>query len=298
MPETNNISTGFVGLGAMGAPMARNLHKAGYLTAVWNRTAAKAEDLAAELGVTAAASPAELAGAVDLVITCVSADADLLAVIDALAPGLKPGTVVVDCSTVSAQTAQDAARRVGEHGGHFLDAPVSGGVEGARAGTLAMMVGGDAEVLERVRPALETMARAVVHMGPVGSGQATKAVNQVMVAGINQAVTEALAFGEALELDMAKVIELLSGGAAGNWFLQHRGPTMVDTRFDPGFKLALHHKDLAICRAMAEGVTEGDTRLPMIEMTLLHYRRLMEAGHGDEDISALFRLKRGLFKAE
>jgi 3-hydroxyisobutyrate dehydrogenase len=298
MPANAPITTGFIGLGAMGAPMARNLHQAGHLAAVWNRTAGKAEALAKELGVTAAASPADLAGAVDLVITCVSADADLLAVVDALAPGLKTDAVVVDCSTVSAQTAEEAARRIEEHGGHFLDAPVSGGVEGARAGTLAMMVGGEADVLERVRPALESMARAVVHMGPVGSGQATKAVNQVMVAGINQAVTEALAFGEALGLDMAKVIELLSGGAAGNWFLQHRGPSMVETRFDPGFKLALHHKDLEICRAMAETVTSGDTRLTMIEMTLLHYKRLMEAGHGDEDISTLFRLKRGLFKDE
>jgi 3-hydroxyisobutyrate dehydrogenase len=175
---------------------------------------------------------------------------------------------------------------------HFLDGPVSGGKEGAEKGTMVMMLGGEAELVERLRPLLAVITRRIDHMGPVGAGQATKAVNQIMVAGINQAVTEALAFGEAQGLDVDKVIGLLGGGAAGNWFLDHRGPTMVRDTFAPGFKLALHHKDLKICQAMA---ADDEATLPCVEMTLLHYQRLIEAGHGDEDISALFRLKRSLF---
>jgi len=129
-------------------------------------------------------------------------------------------------------------------------------------------------------------------MGQVGAGQATKAVNQIMAAGINQAVTEALAFAEKLELPLDKVIDVVGSGAAGNWFLTHRGPTMTNDTFDPGFRVALHHKDLAICQRMAE--TFG-VNMPVVEMTLVHYRRLMEAGFGDEDISALYREKRRLF---
>ena len=175
----------------------------------------------------------------------------------------------------------------------FLDAPVSGGIEGARNGTLAMMVGGDAGVLERVRPVLDSIAGRIEHMGPVGAGQATKAVNQVMAAGINQAVSEALAFAEALELPLDKVIEVVGGGAAGNWFLDHRGPAMSKGKFSPGFRVALHHKDLLICKQMAAAF---GVSMPVVEMTLIHYRRLMQAGYGDEDISALFREKRRLFE--
>ncbi len=134
----------------------------------------------------------------------------------------------------------------------FLDAPVSGGVEGAKNGTLAMMVGGDADALEKARPVLEAMTGRIMHMGATGSGQATKAVNQIMCAGINQAVTEALAFAQAQGLAMDKVIDVISGGASGNWFLQHRGSTMTQGTFAPGFKLALHHKDLKICQSMAK----------------------------------------------
>lgn len=289
------MNTGVIGLGAMGTPMALNLHRAGFLHCVWNRTRAKAEALAARTGVTVADDPAALAARCTLVITSVSADDDVLAVIDTLIPALSRDTVVVDTSTVSADTAREAARRLDAAGVHFLDAPVSGGVEGARAGTLAMMVGGDEAMLERVRPVLAALASRIEHMGPVGAGQATKAVNQIMVAGINQAVTEALAFGEAMNLPMDKVIAVVGGGAAANWFLSHRGPSMVQDRYAPGFKLALHHKDLAICKRMAERL---GVQLPVVEMTLIHYRRLMEAGYGDEDISALFRQKRQLFAAK
>jgi 3-hydroxyisobutyrate dehydrogenase len=285
------MKTGIIGLGAMGAPMARNLRREGYLSCVWSRNADKAAHLHEALDVPVATDPADLARQCELIILSVPADADVLELVDALRPGLKQDTVTLDTSTVSRDTARQAAAQLASVG-TFLDAPVSGGVEGARNGTLVMMVGGDADVLARVRPVLDSIAARVEHMGPVGSGQATKAINQVMAAGINQAVSEALAFAEALELPLDKVIEVLGSGAAGNWFLTHRGPTMAKGLYEPGFRVALHHKDLNICREMAE---QFGVSLPMVEMTLIHYRRLMEAGFGDEDISALLREKRALF---
>jgi 3-hydroxyisobutyrate dehydrogenase len=283
----------FLGLGAMGSPMAHNLYAAGRLAAVWNRSRARLDAFLRQHPVAAPATPAGLAEQADVIFVCVAADADVLEVIEQLLPGLHADSVVIDCSTVSATTAVRAGERVATRGATYLDAPVSGGVEGARKATLSMMAGGDAAVLEALRPLLETVAARVTHMGPVGSGQATKAVNQIMVAGINQAVTEALAFAQAQALPVDKVIEVVSSGAAGNWFLDHRGPSMVEGRFEAGFKVALHHKDLLNCQAMAQrfGVS-----LPVVEMTLIHYRRLMEAGFGDEDISALFRAKMTLFE--
>lgn len=276
----------------MGAPMAHNLHKAGRLAAVWNRSPERLDSFVADHDVVRAVDPGTVARTVAVVITCVSADTDLLEVIEQVLPGLDGQSVLIDCSTVSLDTARAAGQRVAAAGAAYLDAPVSGGVEGARRGTLAMMVGGEAQVLERVRPLLSCMAARIAHMGPVGSGQATKAVNQIMAAGINQAVTEALAFAEAHKLPMAKVIEVVGGGAAGNWFLEHRGQSMVEGRYAEGFKVALHHKDLEICQRMAAVL---GVALPVIEMTLIHYRRLMQAGYSDEDISALFREKRALF---
>lgn len=283
------MRTGFIGLGAMGYPMAANLHKAGLLAAVWNRGAGRAERFAGEYGVAAADGPAALAADCDLIVTCVSADEDVLAVVEAMVPGLCEGAIVVDCSTIAADSARRAAALVGDAGGAFLDAPVSGGTEGAAAGTLTMMVGGDAAAFEAARPALEAMGGRIVHMGEVGAGQATKAVNQVLAAGVNQAVCEALAFAEVLELPLDKTIEVVGSGAAGNWFVNHRGPTMVRGEYRGfGFKLALHHKDLDICRHMAEA---NGGRLPLAERTLADYERLIADGHGDEDISALYRLK-------
>jgi 3-hydroxyisobutyrate dehydrogenase len=287
------LRVGVIGLGAMGLPMARNLHRAGLLCGAWNRTPAKAESLAAETGVPAAETPAALAARCDVVVTCVSADADLLQVIDAMAPALRPDAVVVDCSTVAAATAREAAARLAESGAGFLDCPVSGGTEGAAAGTLSIMVGGDEADLERARPALEAMGGTIVHMGPVGAGQAAKATNQIMVAGINQAVTEALAFGRAQGLPMDKLIAALEKGAAGNWFLSRRGPTMVRGEYPLGFKVGLHAKDLEICRRMAE---EFGVKLPVVEMTLVHYARIADTS-AEEDISALFRLKSDMFSS-
>lgn len=288
------MKVGFVGLGAMGEPMARNLHFAGFLHSVWNRTAAKATSLANELGVVCAASLATLAGNVDIIMTCVSRDEDLREVVAGFAPGLSHGKVIIDTSTVSPDTARDLAHQLATQNAIFLDAPVSGGVEGAKNKTLAMMIGGDQQALMRVRPVLETIAGYIEYIGPPGSGQACKMINQVMVAGINQAVTEALALGSAMNLPMDKVMAVVGKGAAANWFLNKRGATMLAGNFEPGFKVSLHYKDLAICKNMAQKL---GTHLTVVEMTLVHYKRLIDAGYGDEEISALFRVKKQLFEA-
>ncbi len=287
------VSTCVIGLGAMGAGMAGNLHRAGLLASAWNRTPARGETVAEQHGFRLFPYLQSAVQSAELIITSVSADEDLLEITRQIAPLLQAGNVVVDTSTVGVKTAQRAAEIYEAHGVHFLDAPVSGGKEGAEKGTMVMMVGGDAEVLRQIMPALEVISSKVVHMGPVGSGQATKAVNQIMVAGINHAVTEALAFGQHQGLDMDKVIDVVGGGAAGNWFLDHRGHSMCEGRFDPGFRVALHHKDLRICQQM---LAEEHKQLPCVEMTLVNYERLMEAGHGDEDISSLFRLKKALLE--
>lgn len=284
-----SLKAAFIGLGAMGAPMAGHLKAKGLLHAVANRTHAKAVALAQELGVLAPAALAELAAQCDVIALCVTADADVLATVEALAPHVRPGTIVIDHSTVAPDTAKHAAARLVAVGAHFLDAPVSGGVEGAKNGKLSVMVGGDATVLERARPVLEAYALRVTHLGDVGAGQATKAVNQVLVAGIAQAVCEGLALGEALGLDPERLIPTLGAGAAGNWFLEKRGATMLRNEFSVGFKLALLHKDLGIVRGIAEGVGTDRT---VIERSLADYAELMRQGHGDDDISGLIRLKR------
>jgi 3-hydroxyisobutyrate dehydrogenase len=289
------LRTGFVGLGAMGAPMALNLHAAGLLAAVWNRTPEKAVDIADQTGCHPCESLEELARRCDAVVICVSADPDVLDIVERLATSLSPRSVVIDCSTISAATAREAADTLAGYDLQFLDCPVSGGTEGAQQGSLSIMVGGEAAALQKARPVLEAMGRAIVYMGGPGAGQATKATNQIMVAGINQAVTEALAFGRSQGLPMEQLIEALSGGAAANWFLTHRGPTMVDGRFPLGFKVGLHQKDLDICADMA---ADSGARLPLIEMTRLHYRRLLERGLGDQDISSLFLLKEELFEPD
>ena len=291
------MNIAYIGLGAMGHAMADNLARAGLLHCVWNRSAEKSEAFVRKhVGVVASKSLKDLAQHCHLIFTCVSADKDLVEVVEALLPGLQPNTILVDTSTVSADCSRQLAARLGEQDVVFLDAPVSGGVEGAINGRLSMMVGGDEEALDIIRTVLEHIASKVVYMGPTGSGQATKAVNQIMAAGINQAVSEALAFAEAMHLDMHKVIDVVGGGAAGNWFLQHRGASMTSSHYDPGFKVALHHKDLGLCKQMIEDLAVADKSLPVVEMTLLHYQRLMDEGYADEDISALYRLKRRLFR--
>ena len=280
---------GFVGLGAMGEPMARHLARVGLLSGVANRSHGKAIVLAEDVGVEAFAEPQDMARHCDVVVLCVTADADVLALVGTLGAFLKPGTVVVDHSTVGVETARRAAAELAERRVGFLDAPVSGGVEGARNGKLSIMVGGEAEHLERARPALETYAARITHMGAVGAGQATKAVNQVLVAGIAQAVCEGLALAESLKLDPERLLPTLLAGAASNWFLERRGATMLRGEFDVGFKLSLLHKDLNILRGMALDAGIRDT---VIEQSIADYAELIARGHGDEDISALIRLKR------
>ncbi len=282
------LKVGMIGLGAMGIGMATNLANAGFLTTLYNRTAEKAQLLAQKLNVHVTLSPEELAAQVDVICLCVSRDEDVLEVVNALAKTIRPNTIVVDMSTVSSHTAKQAAAILACHDVDFLDAPVSGGVEGANLGTLAMMVGGDAAVLEKIRPVLNAMATRIVHIGETGTGQATKAVNQIMGAGINQAVTEALAFAKAQNLPMNKIIDVISSGASGNWFLQHRGLSMTEGSYPAGFKVALHHKDLAICERMGEN---AGVNLPLTTQTRLDYEQLMADGFGDCDISALYHLK-------
>jgi len=284
------MKTGVIGLGAMGTGMALNLHKAGHLHRIWNRTGSKAEEIARQTGVTHAGSIQELAGECALIVTCVSRDEDVLEVITRIAETIEPGTIVVDTSTVSSETALEAARILKEKNADFLDCPVSGGVEGAKKGTLSMMVGGEEAILEKARKTLSAMASNIVYIGPTGCGQACKAVNQIMCAGINQAVTEALAFGEAMDLNMDRVLDVVTKGAAGNWFLEHRGRTMLAGSFGVGFKVNLHHKDLEICQKMSD--QNPGIKLPLVQQTINDYEILMKQGYGDEDISSLYRLKR------
>ena len=281
------MQVGFVGLGAMGHSMAGHLATRGLLAVVGNRTQAKADAFGAERGVLSARSPGDYAGC-DVVALCVPADADVLANVAALAAVLKPGSVVIDHSTVSVATARSAAATLRERGIGFLDAPVSGGVEGARNGKLSVMVGGDADVLERARPALDAYAARITLMGDTGAGQATKAVNQVLVAGINEAVCEGLALGTALGLDAERLLPTLMAGAAGNWFLDKRGATMLRGEFAPGFKCAHLLKDLRIVRGMAQDVGVATV---VIDQALADYAELVERGQGDADTSALITLK-------
>ena len=287
------MRTGFVGLGAMGTHMARNLHRTGLLTAVWNRSSGKAQALAAELGVEAPATLTELAAACEAVVSCVSADADVLEVTRGLAPALRQGALVLDCSTVSAETARQAAEHIEPRRADFLDCPVSGGVEGARDGTLAIMVGGKPEAYERAQPILQALGRTIAHFGPVGSGEAAKATNQIMVAGIVEAIAEAMAFAHAQGLPLDKLIATLGKGAGSSWYFVHRAPNMARGSYPPGFRVRLHDKDLGICHDMA---ARFGTALPVVERMRAEYAELIARGYGDEDISATFRLKEELFE--
>ena len=258
------MQTGFVGLGAMGAHMARNLHRAGLLTGVWNRTPEKAKALAEELKVLAFANLTELAGNCEAVVICVSADKDLREVVAGLEPGLTPNMIVMDCSTVGKDTVRDIYAQLNTLGVGFLDCPVSGGVEGARTASLAIMCGGDESVFNRAQPILEKMGKAVAYMGASGSGQVTKATNQIMCAGIIQAVGEAMAFAHEEGVDLKKVIDVLGKGAGSSWYFVNRAPFMANNSFPAGFRVRLHDKDLRICREMA--AKHGGV-LPVVEST-------------------------------
>jgi 3-hydroxyisobutyrate dehydrogenase len=287
------MRTGFVGLGAMGMHMARNLNSAGLLAGVWNRTAQKAQALAAELGCATPTSVAELAALCPTLVLCVSADADVLEIIEAIRERLTPQSLVIDCSTVSDETARTARARVRTMGAEFLDCPVSGGVEGARLGTLAIMVGGESAAYERARPVLAALGKSIAYFGPSGSGQAAKAANQIMCAGIIQAVAEAMAFAQAHGLPLEQLVQTLGQGAGSSWYFVHRAPNMIRGSFPAGFRVRLHAKDLGVCHDMA---ARFGVELPVVERMLGEYAELIARGYGDEDISADFRLKAELFK--
>jgi 3-hydroxyisobutyrate dehydrogenase len=217
-------------------------------------------------------------------------DADVLENVAGLADVLKPGALVIDHSTVSMDTARRAAAMLATHAIGFLDAPVSGGTEGARNGALSVMVGGRDDALVKAQPVLDCYAARVSHMGDTGAGQATKAVNQVLVAGINEAVCEGLALAEKLGLDPGRLLPTLMAGAAGNWFLDRRGATMLRDEFAPGFKCAHMLKDLRIVQGMAQG---AGIRSTVLEQALADYSELVqERGLGEADTSALITLKR------
>ena len=287
------MRAGFVGLGAMGIHMARNLQRAGLLEAVWNRSRAKASALAGELGCQAPETLEALAGSVDAVVICVSADDDVMQVVSALAREVRPGTLVIDCSTVGSDTARKAAELLAPRSADFLDCPVSGGTEGARDATLAVMVGGSDAAFERARPLLAAMGKTVTHFGPTGAGQAAKATNQIMCAGIIEAVAEAMAFARAQGLPLEKLIETLGKGAGSSWYFVHRAPNMVRGSYPAGFRVRLHAKDLTICRDMA---ARFGVALPVVERMLGEYAELVARGYADEDISATYRLKAELFE--
>ncbi|HLA72596.1 MAG TPA: NAD(P)-dependent oxidoreductase [Steroidobacteraceae bacterium] len=286
------LRVGFAGLGAMGAPMAKNLHKAGLLAAVWNRSADKAQVLVAELGCPAPASLDKFASTLNAVVICVSADGDVRSVIEAMAPGLAKGTLVIDCSTVSADTARWAEAFLAAREVRFLDAPVSGGIEGAKNGALAIMCGGEPAAFEASKPILAAMGKTIEHFGPAGSGQATKATNQIMCAGIIRACAEAMAFAGAHRLPLERVVSTLGAGAGSSWYFVHRAPNMVRGSYPAGFRIKLHAKDLGICRDMA---ARFGVSLPVVDSMLAEYAELIAKGYGDEDISATHRLKQALF---
>ncbi len=208
-------------------------------------------------------------------MVCVSADADVRSVIERMAPGLARGALVVDCSTVSADTARWAATFLGERGVGFVDAPVSGGVEGAKNGALAIMCGGERAAYDAAHPVLAAMGKTIEHFGPNGAGQATKATNQIMCAGIIRACAEAMAFAGAHDLPLDRVVATLGAGAGSSWYFVHRAPNMIRENYPAGFRVKLHAKDLRICHDMA---ARFGVSLPVVESMLAEYAELIEAG--------------------
>ncbi|RMF50562.1 MAG: NAD(P)-dependent oxidoreductase, partial [Anaerolineae bacterium] len=270
---------GFIGLGIMGSGMSRNLLKAGFPLVVWNRTASRMEPLVAA-GAQAAASPADLAARCDIVITCVSNTADVEEVIlgeNGVIHGARPGTLVIDMSTISPHATRQMAEKLAERGLHMLDAPISGGSEGAANGTLAIMVGGEAEQVQRAMPCFQAMGKTITHVGGHGAGQMTKLVNQILVVGNALAMSEALLFAQAGGLDLEKVLAAVSGGAAGSWMLSHRGPQIIARDWRPGFTVDLQQKDLRLVLAEADQL--GVPALVTAQVFNL-YRTLQQAGLG------------------
>ena len=288
---------GVVGLGTMGGAMAANLVRAGFPLAAWNRTAGRTGELDG-LGVTIAASPAALAADVDVVLVCVSDTPDVEAVLfgaDGVAAGAAAGTLVVDCSTIDPAASRGFAARLAAQGIGFVDAPVTGGSEGARNATLAILVGGEPADVERARPILAAIGRTITHFGPVGAGQAAKAVNQVILAGTYLGVAEGLVLAVKSGLNPEQVVAALSTGAAQSWVLANRSGRMLANEYPLGFRVALHLKDLGIALAMAR---ETGAALPVAALAAQLEAGLVAGGHADDDMSALARSIRSLSALE
>lgn len=284
---------GFVGLGIMGQGMSRNLLKAGFEVVAWNRTEAKTDALVAEGG-QKGGSPAAVAEQCDIVITCVSDTPDVEAVVlgeNGIIHGAQPGSLLIDCSTISPQATQAIAEQLADKGVYMLDAPISGGSEGAAKGTLSIMIGGEAEQVERARPALEAMGKTITHVGPTAAGQTVKLVNQILVVVNMLAVGEALLFAQAGGLDLEKTIQAVEAGAAGSWMLSNRGPQVIKRDWRPGFMTDLQQKDVRLIKDAADAFG-----VPILGTDLVFnlYRTIERAGLGEEGnhnlVKALERL--------
>lgn len=286
-------SVAFIGLGVMGYPMAGHIAKAGHQVTVYNRTAAKAEKWAGEYGGTAAPTPAAAAEGKDFVFACVGNDDDLRQVTtgkDGAFSTMKKGAVFIDNTTASATVARELAKAATGQGVGFLDAPVSGGQAGAENGVLTVMVGGDEAVFEQARSVIDCFARMIGLMGPVGSGQLTKMVNQISIAGLVQGLSEAIHFAQNSGLDVAKVIDVISKGAAGSWQMENRWQTMNAGEYNHGFAVDWMRKDLDIVLAQAR---ENGSSLPVTALVEQFYAEIQAMGGNRWDTSSLLaRLKR------
>jgi 3-hydroxyisobutyrate dehydrogenase len=279
---------GFIGLGIMGRGMAANLLKAGCDLTVWNRTRARMDPLVAA-GAAAAENPADLAARSDVIMICVSDTPDVEQVLlgeAGVLAGAVPGSLVIDHSTISPHSTVRMAGILAGQGVDMLDAPVSGGNEGAEQGTLSIMAGGEPAAFERARPYLEIIGRAITHVGPIGSGQTAKLVNQILVVVTELAVSEGLLFAQAGGLDLAKTLAAVKDGAAGSWMLSNRGPQMIERDWRPGFTIDLQQKDL---RLVLEAADQLGVPLPGTALVFQLYRALQHQGFGAEGNHALVR---------
>jgi 2-hydroxy-3-oxopropionate reductase len=289
---------GFIGLGIMGKPMAKNLMEAGYELVLYNRTLEKAEELAEDGAAEVAANPREVAENSEIIVTMLPDSPDVRNVVageDGVLEGIREGVLVVDMSTISPVVTEELAARVRERGASMLDAPVSGGDVGAIEGTLSIMVGGEEEDFERARPLFEVMGNTVTHVGPSGAGQLVKAANQVVVALTIEAVSEALVLGSKGGVAPEKILEVLSGGLAGNKVMEVKREKFLSHKFEPGFRSELHHKDLGI--ALAAGREYGVV-LPVTAIVDQMLLAMKKKGWGGEDHSALLRIIEDLSQHE
>jgi 2-hydroxy-3-oxopropionate reductase len=280
---------GFIGLGVMGRPMAEHLVRAGHEVTVHNRSPDPVRALQSA-GAKAGRSAADVAAGAEMVITMVPDSPDVEAVVlgdDGVLSAAPQGLLLVDMSTIRPDTARVVGEAAAARGVRFLDAPVSGGEVGARDATLSIMVGGDAEDFQAALPVLESLGRTIVHVGPVGAGQTVKAANQLIVAGVIELVSEAIVLLEAHGVDMAPAIEVLAGGLAGNQILERKAAGMLERRFDPGFRIDLHHKDLQIVQAAAR---DAGVAIPVTALVAQMLVALRSLDRGSLDHSAILTL--------